>query len=127
LHNIICYVFVGHGPNDPDTEAEARLTCHLLLSLFKTQETSTNSHNAPCTLRLSCDRRLLSATHNSITLGAVLAALKAMLLLADAAGSGERRRDQRTLPGMSSGELSISHILGTSDVVPSSERTDSIR
>ncbi|ODN03528.1 Mediator of RNA polymerase II transcription subunit 12-like protein, partial [Orchesella cincta] len=107
----------GRGPNDPDTEAGARLTCHLLLSLFKTQDCVTTVGN-PSVLRLSCDRRLLSATHSSVTLGAVLAALKAMLLLADAAstGTGERRRDQRTLPGISAGELSISHILGTSDV-----------
>lgn len=58
-------------------------------------------------LKLSCDRRLVSATHNSITLGAVCAALKAMLLLADAAGNGDRRREHR--------EINISHILGTSD------------
>lgn len=75
-----------------------------------------SSAGNPSVLRLSCDRRLLSATHSSVTLGAVLAVLKAMLLLADAAGTGERRRDQRTLPGMSASELSISHILGTSDV-----------
>lgn len=104
----------GRGPNDPDTEAGARLTCHLLLSLFKIQDCVTLAGNSGV-LRLSCDRRLLSATHSSVTLGAVLAALKAMLLLADAAGTGERRRDQRSLPGMSAGELSISHILGTSD------------
>ncbi|CAG7719777.1 unnamed protein product [Allacma fusca] len=114
----------GHGPNDADTEAGARLTCNLLLSLFKAQE-SVNPNVTPSVLKLSCDRRLLSATHNSITLGAVLAVLKAMLLLADAAGSGERRRDQRNISGIPQGELSISHILGTSDVP--SERCDSIR
>ena len=119
----VCSI-LGRGPNDPDTEAGARLTCNLLLSLFRAQE-SANSNSAPSVLKLSCDRRLLSATHNSITLGAVLAVLKAMLLLADAAGSGERRRDQRNMTGMSQAELSISHILGTSDVP--SERVDAMR
>ena len=114
----------GHGPQNTDTEAGARLTCHLLLSLFKTQEVM-NPSMQPCILKLSCDRRLLSATHTSITLGAVLAALKAMLLLADAAITNERRREQR--PGMPQGELSISHILGTSDVLPSERNADAIR
>jgi len=48
-----------------------------------------------------------------------------MLLLADAAGSGDRRREQRNLPGISPGELSISHILGTTDAP--ADRNDAIR
>jgi len=113
----------SRGPRDTDTEAGARLTCYLLLSLFKTHDVM-NPNMQPSILKLSADRRLLSATHCSITLGAVLAALKAMLLLADAAITNERRREQR--PGMPPGELSISHILGTSDVLPL-ERNDGIR
>lgn len=71
-------------------------------------------------LKLSCDRRLLSATHTTITLGAVCAALKAMLLLADAAGSGDRNR--REAHGRNA-EMTISHILGTSDA-PSAGAAD---
>jgi mediator of RNA polymerase II transcription subunit 12 len=81
---------------------------------------------SPGTLKLSCDRRLLSATHSSISLGAVLAVLKAMLLLADAAAACDRRKEQRNLPSGLGGELSISHILGTSDA-PASDRNDTLR
>lgn len=113
----------NRGPTDTDTEAGARLTCYLLLSLFRTHDVM-NPNMQPCILKLSSDRRLLSATHCSITLGAVLAALKAMLLLADTPVANERRREQRA--GILHGELSISHILGTSDVLPL-ERNDGIR
>jgi mediator of RNA polymerase II transcription subunit 12 len=121
----LCLFILGRGPHDPETEAGARLTCQLLLSLFKTQEGGSIS-GSPHILKLSCDRRLLSATHNTITLGAVCAALKAMLLLADAAGNGDRRREQRTVPG-GHGELSISHILGTSDAPAADRNNDAIR
>ena len=72
--------------NDRDTDAEqgARLTCHLLLRMF--QSTSTlpghmpDSKNGLC-IKSSCDRHLLEAAHNSITVGAVVAVLKAVLML----------------------------------------------
>lgn len=39
MHNF-CNFLIGHGAGDTDPEAEAsaRLTCHLLLRLFKTTE-----------------------------------------------------------------------------------------
>jgi len=118
---------VGRGPSDTDTEAGARLACQLLLSLFKTLDDINSSTSSPGTLKLSCDRRLLSATHSSISLGAVLAVLKAMLLLADAASACERRKEQRNLPSGLGGELSISHILGTSDAPASDRNNDALR
>jgi len=39
IYNVL-YAFIGHGAadTDPEAEASARLTCHLLLRLFKTTE-----------------------------------------------------------------------------------------
>lgn len=76
-----------------NVEAGARLTCHLLLRLFKTIEcpqpglysVSTSPHPLPTAagsnygIRLSCDRHLLAAAHNNIKVGPVLAVLKAIL------------------------------------------------
>lgn len=93
----------GRSETDPDSEAGARLTCHLVLRLFKTSDApypacySNSSHSvnasphhtlqqtAPSSLgvKLACDRHLLAATHNSISVGPVLAVLKAILVLAD--------------------------------------------
>lgn len=81
----------------PEAEAGARLSCHLLLRLFKTIEipqpgmysvgTSPNPITAPgpaCNIKLSCDRHLLAAAHKSISLGPVLAVLKGILVVGDA-------------------------------------------
>lgn len=82
---------------DTEVEAAARFTCHLLLRLFKTVEcpqpalysVSTSPHPLPSgnprgySIKLSCDRHLLSATHNNIPVGPVLAVLKAILVVAD--------------------------------------------
>ncbi|KAG8147370.1 hypothetical protein E2320_022792, partial [Naja naja] len=67
---------------DPDAEPGARMTCRLLLHLFQTPNISLLS-NKKCFpgIRSSCDRRLLSAAHNSIEVGAVFAVLKAILML----------------------------------------------
>ena len=42
-------------------------------------------------LRAACERHLLIATHNSITVGAVVAVLKAVLMLGDSCSSAEAR------------------------------------
>ncbi|GCC30344.1 hypothetical protein chiPu_0008794 [Chiloscyllium punctatum] len=72
---------------DPDAEPGARMTCRLLLHLFRTPQVSpfpqTNGKSAPG-IRSSCDRHLLAAAHNSIEVGAVFAVLKAILMLGDA-------------------------------------------
>nr|CAD7411497.1 unnamed protein product [Timema cristinae] len=142
----------GRGDANAEAEAGARLTCHLLLRLFKTVEcpqpalysvskcsVSTSPHPLPSaanlgySIKLSCDRHLLAAAHNNIRVGPVLAVLKAILVLADATArdnkgvSGSKKIDQPPtshplkIPagtmGQSAGELSISHILGTSDIL----------
>uniref|UniRef100_A0A4W3I3C4 Mediator complex subunit 12L n=1 Tax=Callorhinchus milii TaxID=7868 RepID=A0A4W3I3C4_CALMI len=72
---------------DPDAEPGARMTCRLLLHLFRTPQVSpfpqANGKSAPG-IRSSCDRHLLAAAHNSIEVGAVFAVLKAILMLGDA-------------------------------------------
>lgn len=127
------------------------MTCHLLLRIFKTVECPqpalyafSNSPNCPESLssgnargysiKLSCDRHLLAATHNNIKVGPVLAVLKAILLVADAM-AGKQPPKKPDIPmahsgkgagpgsvgvgvGVGSGgggELSISHILGEED------------
>ncbi|XP_034195865.1 mediator complex subunit kohtalo [Osmia lignaria lignaria] len=140
----------GRGDADMEAEAGARLTCHLLLRLFKTVEcpqpalysVSTSPHPLPngnsrgYSIKLSCDRHLLAAAHNNIRVGPVLAVLKAILVVADAT-AGKQPPKKPDVPmnhsnkaggpasvgvgvGVNTGgssELSISHILGTSDIL----------
>ena len=136
----------GRGDADTEAEAGARLTCHLLLRLFKTSEcpqpalysVSTSPHPLPSgnprgySIKLSCDRHLLAAAHNNIRVGPVLAVLKAILVVADAT-AGKQPPKKPDVPlthsgkaggpgsvgvsGSGPGELSISHILGTSDIL----------
>lgn len=82
----------------PAAEAGARLSCHLLLRLFRTVEmpqpgmysvgTSPNpiavGAGAQCGIKLSCDRHLLAAAHKAIAVGPVLAVLKGILVVGDA-------------------------------------------
>ncbi|XP_067668814.1 mediator of RNA polymerase II transcription subunit 12-like protein [Haliotis asinina] len=74
---------------DQDAEPGARLTCHLLLRLFKThdlvlpQPTYGGGIRNPPMIKASCDRHLLEASHDSITIGPVMAVLKAMLVMGD--------------------------------------------
>uniref|UniRef100_A0A8B9TIC6 Mediator complex subunit 12L n=1 Tax=Anas platyrhynchos TaxID=8839 RepID=A0A8B9TIC6_ANAPL len=65
---------------DPDAEPGARMTCRLLLHLFRTPQVWKLFPG----IRSSCDRHLLAAAHNSIEVGAVFAVLKAILMLGDA-------------------------------------------
>ncbi|XP_055677088.1 mediator of RNA polymerase II transcription subunit 12 isoform X2 [Lutzomyia longipalpis] len=124
----------------PEAEAGARLTCHLLLRLFKTIEipqpglysvsTSPNPiiSGPACNIKLSCDRHLLAAAHKNIAVGPVLAVLKGILVVGDAMAhkassvhsSGKRSGLNTPVhPGStpksmgSAGDLS--HILGTSE------------
>ncbi|GFO22710.1 mediator of RNA polymerase ii transcription subunit 12-like, partial [Plakobranchus ocellatus] len=74
-----------------EAETGARLSCHLLLRLFKpsyliapqSSGVSTGSKTNPPLIRNSCDRHLLEAAHLFIGVGPMLAVLKAMLKLAD--------------------------------------------
>jgi len=72
---------------DQDAEPGARLTCQILLRLFKTSDMNTFSwygnygKTSSCNIKSSCDKHLLTAAHDSISVGPVLAVLKAMLVL----------------------------------------------
>ncbi|XP_050541697.1 mediator of RNA polymerase II transcription subunit 12 isoform X2 [Daktulosphaira vitifoliae] len=131
----------GHGAadTDPEAEASARLTCHLLLRLFKTTEVPQPSlysvgaspnpipnTSSGCSIKQSCDRHLLAAAHNNIRVGPLLAVLKAIIVVGDATAQRPNQSikkspsSQVSTPGGTSkmaGELSISHILGTTDIL----------
>ncbi|RXG58705.1 Mediator of RNA polymerase II transcription subunit 12 [Armadillidium vulgare] len=113
------------GIGNPDAEPGARLTCHLLLRIFKSVESpqpsqygSVSPQNVPTSIsqrniRMNCDRYLLAAAaHLSLTMAPVLAVLKAMLIVSDA------------MSGQSKSQASISDILGTSDVGNGSNDSD---
>lgn len=124
---------------DANAEAGARLSCHLLLRLFKTSElpqpgmysVSTSPNPMSTTLgqhsiKLSCDRHLLTAAHNkNVAVAAVLAVLKGILVFADATAqktsqnSGKKSGLNTPVhPGSTpkSGPGDLSQILGTSDM-----------
>jgi len=85
-HFKIIYVIIT-ASGDQDAEPGARLTCHILLKLFKTSDSALTMYSQSCysrsssNIKASCDRHLLAAAHDSITVGPVLAVLKAMLML----------------------------------------------
>ncbi|XP_010288744.1 PREDICTED: mediator of RNA polymerase II transcription subunit 12-like protein, partial [Phaethon lepturus] len=69
---------------DPDAEPGARMTCRLLLHLFRTPQGCLFPQGTGKLfpgIRSSCDRHLLASAHNSIEVGAVFAVLKAILML----------------------------------------------
>ncbi|XP_012937095.1 mediator of RNA polymerase II transcription subunit 12-like protein [Aplysia californica] len=73
---------------DAEAEPGARLSCHLLLRLFKPSyliaaQSGLSGVKNPPLIRNSCDRHLLEAAHLFIGVGPMLAVLKAMLKLAD--------------------------------------------
>ena len=91
-----------------EAELGARLSCHLLLKLFKTVESfqpNFYTMGSPSPLmprpsthasgiKYSCDRHLLSSAHRNITVGAIIAVLKAILVLGDAdSSSGKSNLD----------------------------------
>ncbi|KAK2495138.1 hypothetical protein MC885_013183, partial [Smutsia gigantea] len=70
-----------------DAEPGARMTCRLLLHLFRAPQACLLPQAAGKPfpgIRSSCDRHLLAAAHNSIEVGAVFAVLKAIMMLGDA-------------------------------------------
>ncbi|XP_017476437.1 PREDICTED: mediator of RNA polymerase II transcription subunit 12 [Rhagoletis zephyria] len=92
----LAYAYPVGGEFTTDAEAGARLTCHLVLKLFKTIEipqprmysvsTSPNPINmvgAAFSIKLSCDRHLLVGAHKNIPIQAVLAVIKAILIVVD--------------------------------------------
>ncbi|XP_059156878.1 mediator of RNA polymerase II transcription subunit 12-like protein isoform X2 [Physella acuta] len=85
---------------DAEAESGARLSCHLLLRLFKPSYLIAPqcgiSQKNPAPIRNSCDRHLLEAAHLFIGVGPMLAVLKAMLKLAD------ESNDESTNKGSSS-------------------------
>ncbi|XP_058264024.1 mediator of RNA polymerase II transcription subunit 12 isoform X2 [Hemibagrus wyckioides] len=81
--------------SEQDSEPGARLTCRILLHLFRTPQRNpcpqdSKTDKATVGIRSSCDRHLLAASQNSIVVGAVFAVLKAVFMLGDAElkGSG---------------------------------------
>ncbi|KAE8584082.1 hypothetical protein XENTR_v10020816 [Xenopus tropicalis] len=79
--------------SEQDSEAGARLTCRILLHLFKTPQLNPcepDGSKPTVGIRSSCDRHLLAASQNRIVDGAVFAVLKAVFVLGDAElrGSG---------------------------------------
>uniref|UniRef100_A0A452H3D2 Mediator complex subunit Med12 domain-containing protein n=1 Tax=Gopherus agassizii TaxID=38772 RepID=A0A452H3D2_9SAUR len=69
--------------SEQDSEPGARLTCRILLHLFKTPQLNPcqQDGNKPTVgIRSSCDRHLLAASQNRIVDGAVFAVLKAVFL-----------------------------------------------
>ncbi|KAM6443080.1 mediator of RNA polymerase II transcription subunit 12-like protein isoform 1-T1 [Liasis olivaceus] len=92
---------------DPDAEPGARMTCRLLLHLFRTPKVSLlSSEKCFPGIRSSCDRRLLTAAHNSIEVGAVFAVLKAILMLGDA------EIGSNNIPSLKSSDYSVQSLLG---------------
>uniref|UniRef100_A0A3B4B7V0 Mediator complex subunit Med12 domain-containing protein n=1 Tax=Periophthalmus magnuspinnatus TaxID=409849 RepID=A0A3B4B7V0_9GOBI len=72
--------------SEQDSEPGARLTCRILLHLFKTPQRNPVPQdgiksNSSVGIRSSCDRHLLAASQNSIVVGAVFAVLKAVFML----------------------------------------------
>uniref|UniRef100_A0A8C2CKB2 Mediator complex subunit 12 n=1 Tax=Cyprinus carpio TaxID=7962 RepID=A0A8C2CKB2_CYPCA len=77
--------------SEQDSESGARLTCRILLHLFRTPQIMfLSTDKSTVGIRSSCDRHLLAASQNSIVVGAVFAVLKAVFMLGDAElkGSG---------------------------------------
>jgi mediator of RNA polymerase II transcription subunit 12 len=124
----------GEGQPSPESEAGARLALNLLLRLFRSVEcfqpgsytvaASPRAAGPPSSnaaqealnsnstgIKFSCDRHLLSATHANIStgipVGAIIAVLKAMLLLGDSV--------PRTLNEGGGGMPSSLHLLSVTD------------
>uniref|UniRef100_A0A673N670 Mediator of RNA polymerase II transcription subunit 12-like n=1 Tax=Sinocyclocheilus rhinocerous TaxID=307959 RepID=A0A673N670_9TELE len=63
--------------SEQDSEPGARLTCRILLHLFRTpQIIFLSSDKSTVGIRSSCDRHLLAASQNSIVVGAVFAVMQ---------------------------------------------------
>ncbi|KAL3207532.1 hypothetical protein MRX96_010017 [Rhipicephalus microplus] len=108
------------GDADQDAELGARLTCHLLLRLFRTVDSAPPAGNATplprplFLIRSPCDRHLLSAAHSSMRVEPVLAVLKAILLLGDAS-TPTLEAKAKLDSAQGKGEPSINDLLGPID------------
>ena len=128
------------GGGDSEAEPGARLTCHLLLCLFRTSDpplssapvTSTpattlysltspgpnnlyQSTSRPCyIIKHPCDRYLLAAAHTCIRVEAVIAALKAILVLGDANVDGSSASHRELVTG-SKPEVNVRDLLSHID------------
>ncbi|KAL8595943.1 hypothetical protein ACOMHN_018255 [Nucella lapillus] len=82
---------------DSDAEPGARLSCHLLLRLFKPSLLTSQQSAGPYTTKTvpmiqeACDRHLLEASHNEVAIGPLSAILKAMLILGDDDSEGGQK------------------------------------
>ncbi|NXD14568.1 MD12L protein, partial [Nothocercus nigrocapillus] len=114
---------------DPDAEPGARMTCRLLLHLFRTPQVflfPQGSGKSFPGIRSSCDRHLLAAAHNSIEVGAVFAVLKAILMLGDAEiGVTSLKSEDFTMRGLLD-ELTEDEIWGSAHALKSCGRTVSV-
>ncbi len=96
----------GMPPGSKENEVGSRLSCHLLLKLFQSVDAFPPSFypsssggtspkaaasvtHHPSGIRFSCDRHLLSSAHRTIPVGAIIAVLKAILVVGDADGKGD--------------------------------------
>ncbi|KAH9370579.1 hypothetical protein HPB48_002490 [Haemaphysalis longicornis] len=114
------------GAADQDAELGARLTCHLLLRLFRTVDPAPTAATAAAAatatplprplflIRSPCDRHLLSAAHSSMRVEPVLAVLKAILLLGDASTPSLEAKAKLDA-SQGKGEPSINDLLGPID------------
>lgn len=136
LPPLVQYVKDGLVDLSPDAEAGPRLSCHLLLRLFKTSElpqpgmysvsTSPNPMFATLgqhTIKLSCDRHLLTAAHKNVSVAPVLAVLKGILVFGDATAMKNQQSSGKKSglntpvhPGSTPKSGDLSQILGTSDL-----------
>ncbi|XP_022706547.1 mediator of RNA polymerase II transcription subunit 12-like protein isoform X2 [Varroa jacobsoni] len=72
------------GATHIEAEPGARMSCHMLLRLFRTVEaTGGTVPVGRFLIKAACDRHLLLAAHNSMRVEPVLAVLKAILLLGE--------------------------------------------
>ncbi|GFV97760.1 mediator of RNA polymerase II transcription subunit 12-like protein [Trichonephila clavipes] len=100
------------GGNNPEAIPGARLTCHLLRRLFKKPYSppgnmssgSSNQRRRMFQIKYSCDRHLLSASHSGMQVEAILAVLKAIMVLVTV-GDGKSKENQ------SKGDMNISDLL----------------
>lgn len=109
---------VKTASGDQDAEPGARLTCQILLRLFKTSDMNTFSwcgnygKSSQCNIKSSCDKHLLIAAHDSISVGPVLAVLKAMLVLSDLCSDENRSKSGSKKDNMSDRDI-ISSLLNS--------------
>ncbi|XP_070173165.1 mediator of RNA polymerase II transcription subunit 12-like protein isoform X2 [Littorina saxatilis] len=114
---------------DTDAEPGARLSCHLLLRLFKPSLLTSQQSAGPYLTKTvpmvqeACDRQLLEASHGDVAVGPLSAILKAMLILGDETNDGGKktgsgRQSERNisslLENLADGDVDMDAVLGSS-------------